>query len=255
MGTLSNSVAGTMPSNPSTAPSKAPLKNTNDAPSKFIAQYWGMAVEIGKKLDVPPELIIAQLAEETGWGKSPVGDFNLGNIKKGSNWKSQQAGYDKIEKSWADYRSLTPAQKNSVRIITMLLVNKRTSLLCVVQELHKIFGRLKSAGYATDEDYVKKNTDVYNSVMRRLSPTQPQAMKQGAGVNFSQLKHKQGNTSFDGRSVTESIGGGSTEQGTMLLAKAMQDALGSGLYHFGAFNDVYHQRHSPNSKHTKGTGV
>lgn len=253
VGTLSNSAAGTMPSNPSTAPSKAPLKNTNDAPSKFIAQYWGMAVEIGKKLNVPPELIIAQLAEETGWGKSPVGDFNLGNIKKGSNWKGPtKRGYDKTEKSWADYRSYSSPEEFGEDYYNVVGKQKNFSAVRGSRTPQEFFGRLKSAGYATDEDYVKKNTDVYNSVMRRLSPTQPQAMKQGAGVNFSQLKHKQGNTSFDGRSVTESIGGGSTEQGTMLLAKAMQDALGSGLYHFGAFNDVYHQRHSPNSKHTKG---
>ena len=151
---------------------KAPLKNTNDAPSKFIAQYWGMAVEIGKKLDVPPELIIAQLAEETGWGKSPVGDFNLGNIKKGSNWKGPtKRGYDKIEKSWADYRSYSSPEEFGEDYYDVVGKQKNFSAVRGSRTPQDFFGRLKSAGYATDEDYVKKNTDVYNSVMRRLDTT------------------------------------------------------------------------------------
>lgn len=250
VGTLSNSIGGTMPSNPSTAPRTAPLKNTNDAPSKFIAQYWGMAVDIGKKLDVPPEFIIAQLAEETGWGKSPVGDFNLGNIKAGSNWKGPtKRGYDKVEKSWADYRSYSSPEAFGEDYYNVVGKQKNFAGVRGSRTPQEFFGRLKSAGYATDKDYVKKNIDVYGSVMRRLN-TAPAPQSQSGGL--SQLRYKQGNKSFGGRSVVESIGGGSTEQGTIMLAKAMQDALGSDLYHFGAFNDVYHQQKSPNSKHTKG---
>lgn len=173
VGTLSNSIGGTMPSNPSTAPSIAPLKNTNDAPSKFIAQYWGMAVDIGKKLDVPPELIIAQLAEETGWGKSPVGDFNLGNIKAGANWKGPtKRGYDRIEKSWANYRSYASPEEFGQDYYKVVGTQKNFASVRGSRTPQEFFGRLKNSGYATDDNYVKKNLDVYDSVMRRLKPSQ-----------------------------------------------------------------------------------
>lgn len=50
----------------------------------------------------------------------------------------------------------------------------------------------------------------------------------------------------------EATGGGSPRLETVALAFKVQSMLGSELIRFTAFNDVYHQRNSPNSLHTQG---
>lgn len=71
-------------------------------------------------------------------------------------------------------------------------------------------------------------------------------------TTWQDLKLKRVDANFKGKTVTESIGGGKTEQGTIEFAKTMQDKLGSRLHWFSAFNDVWHQVNSKNSKHTQG---
>jgi hypothetical protein len=51
---------------------------------------------------------------------------------------------------------------------------------------------------------------------------------------------------------TEATAGGKTEEGTLLLAKALNDKYGNLVGQFTAFNDAYHKENSPTSGHTKG---
>ena len=41
----------------------------NSPQDKFISKYWSTAVAIGKKLNVPTEIILGQFALETRWGQ------------------------------------------------------------------------------------------------------------------------------------------------------------------------------------------
>ena len=51
---------------------------------------------------------------------------------------------------------------------------------------------------------------------------------------------------------SEATAGGKTEEGTLLLAKELNDKYGNLVGQFTAFNDTYHKENSPNSGHTKG---
>jgi len=50
----------------------------------------------------------------------------------------------------------------------------------------------------------------------------------------------------------ENLGGGETKPGVFDFANAMQSSLGDDFKQLTAANDRYHQKNSPNSKHTKG---
>mgnify|MGYP003600227710 CR=1 FL=1 len=153
--------------------SKAPLKNTKDKPSQFIDKNWEMAVELGKKMDVPPELLLSQFAAETGWGDKVIpGTNNLGNIKKGSNWTGKTVRYwDSIEKSNDEYRVYDDAKHFAEDYYNLVGKSKRYKDVAGSRTAEDFYGRLKGAGYATDKDYVSKGVEVHKSVMRRLDTT------------------------------------------------------------------------------------
>lgn len=53
----------------------------------------------------------------------------------------------------------------------------------------------------------------------------------------------------------EAIRGGKANAGTYAAALDFRSAMGGDLKYFSAFNDEYHKRKSPNSKHTKGLAL
>ena len=70
---------------------------------EFAAQYKDIAEKVGKELGVDPGILISQWGLETAWGKKPVGQYNLGNIKDVTG--KGPVAYDKLEKSKASYKS------------------------------------------------------------------------------------------------------------------------------------------------------
>lgn len=51
------------------------------SPAEFVKTYGPIAVQVGKDIGVDPRVLLGQWGMETGWGKSIIGDHNLGNIK------------------------------------------------------------------------------------------------------------------------------------------------------------------------------
>ena len=73
--------------------------------NEFIASLSSAYKSAGFNDDLV-KLLVAQDALESGWGRSIVGDYNYGNIKKGSSWKGKtKRAYDKREGSNDEYRS------------------------------------------------------------------------------------------------------------------------------------------------------
>jgi hypothetical protein len=72
-------------------------------PQEFVQVYGPVANKVGKELGVDPRIILGQWGMETGWGKSVIGDYNLGNVKDVSG--QGKRAYDKVEKSNHAYLS------------------------------------------------------------------------------------------------------------------------------------------------------
>ncbi len=147
-----------------------------DNPEDFINKLNPLAEKYAKELGVKPEVLLAQAALETGWGKKIIqskdgNSFNLFGIKSSSNWEGESArvktlehkdgqmryessafrAYSSFEDSFADYVSLI---KNNSRYEKALDKTNNSSLY--VKEL-------QNAGYATDPHYAKKIISILKS--------------------------------------------------------------------------------------------
>lgn len=136
----------------------------------FVSLLKPHAEKAARALNLNPEVLVAQAALETGWGKHVIhsskgeNSFNLFNIKAGNQWQGKSINvstqefnqgvtyyeradfkkYNSYAESFADYVQLI---KNNSRYQQALSASKDSG--AYAQELQK-------AGYATDPDYADK---------------------------------------------------------------------------------------------------
>lgn len=146
---------------------KLPVSQSQQA---FVAMLKPHAEKAARELNVNPEVLVAQAALETGWGKhvihSPKGEnsFNLFNIKAGEHWQGKtvnvttqefQQGvtfYDRAD--FKQYRSYADSFSDYVHLIKS---NKRYQQALSVSKNSDAYAQeLQNAGYATDPDYAEK---------------------------------------------------------------------------------------------------
>ena len=144
--------------------------NASTIPQKFVKSLWPHATKAANLLGVEPEVLIAQAALETGWGKSMIknndagNSFNLFGIKAQQSWQGLRVNamttefengvmgrnkepfrvYDSIGESFADYVGLI---SNSDRY---------SKAMEQAQDSSAYLDALQNAGYATDPDYANK---------------------------------------------------------------------------------------------------
>lgn len=175
---------------PPTLISRAAIHATTDkkapaqTPEQFIASLMPFAEKAAAELNVNTDVILAQAALETGWGKHLLKDkfgnssFNLFNIKTNPSWegktvavssleykdgvaqkeRSEFRHYEGYKHSFSDYVDLL---KNSPRFKKVITAGNN-SAHCA--------DALQKSGYATDPNYAKKlkrllNSDVIRSAV------------------------------------------------------------------------------------------
>lgn len=110
------------------APSKPELQKTEisfNSPESFVQQLWPLAQQAADRIGVKPEVIIAQAALETGWGKHVINhkdgqsSHNLFNIKADKRWDGDHAAIGTVEyrggvavKEQAQFRSYDSYQQS-----------------------------------------------------------------------------------------------------------------------------------------------
>lgn len=159
----------------------------------FIAGLYPAAVKVSQETGMSKELILAQAAEETGWGKHVLaGTNNIFNIKASSDWHGQTKTFNVWEiengkKVWKDqefrvYGSVEEALRDRVKFLEQ---NPRYAKAGLFDEgtkgnVDKEAAALQKAGYATDPNYAKQLVAVANS------PTMRQAIQHAQQNNPSQ---------------------------------------------------------------------
>ena len=158
-----------------------------DSPEAYIREVWNHAVEAGKRIGLDPNVLVAQSALETGWGRkviqAPQGrsSFNLFGIKAGGHWAGETASVNTVE-----YRDgLASIERASFRVydsiaqsfddyVDFLAANPRyQTALDKAADSHEFLRELQGAGYATDPDYADKiisilDTEAYRPVFEAL---------------------------------------------------------------------------------------
>ena len=161
------------------------MANANwTSPEAFAKDIWPHARRAAREIGVKPEVIVAQAALETGWGKHVMPDqgggnsYNLFGIKSSSSWRGAEVARDTLE--FADgipqrrresFRAYTGVAESLADYTRLLTENPRYEGVRGHGDDSAGFARaLQNSGYATDPEYATKITDVL------ASPTMQRAL-------------------------------------------------------------------------------
>lgn len=153
---------------------KASISETQE---NFVMMLKPHAEKAAAELQINPDVLIAQVALETGWGKHVIHDkqgansFNLFNIKAAGQWQG-----DKVNVSTLEYRDgIAASEKSDFRkyndyaesfsdYVRLLKNNPRYEHALKAGENSAAYAEaLQSAGYATDPEYAQKIKRLLNS--------------------------------------------------------------------------------------------
>jgi peptidoglycan hydrolase FlgJ len=153
---------------------KASISSTQE---NFVMMLKPHAEKAAAELNINPDVLIAQVALETGWGKHVIHDkqgensFNLFNIKAGSQWQGDKVNVSTLEyrdgiaaNEKADFRKYTNyADSFSDYVQLMKNSSRYEQVLQKGNDSAAYAEALQSAGYATDPEYAQKLKRLLNS--------------------------------------------------------------------------------------------
>ncbi|MDD2740323.1 MAG: flagellar assembly peptidoglycan hydrolase FlgJ [Methylomonas lenta] len=143
----------------------------------FMSQLLPHAQQAANELGVDANVLLAQAALETGWGKAVIkndqgkSSFNLFNIKADRSWDGNQTRVSTLEyrdgvakKEMAGFRSYQSYKQSFDDYVNFIKSNPRYSeALKKTDNAAQYVRELQKAGYATDPRYAEKIMSIYNS--------------------------------------------------------------------------------------------
>ncbi|QJQ94411.1 MULTISPECIES: flagellar assembly peptidoglycan hydrolase FlgJ [Halomonadaceae] len=187
-------------------PSAAPRTETVSRPTqtgegsraehvqRFMDKLAQPAQAASRATGVPAELILAQAALETGWGRHEIptsgggNSYNLFGIKAGSRWQGATTDITtheyingqrtQMKDTFRAYRSYEEAFTDYARLIGD---NPRYAGVVTAANAEQAAYALQSGGYATDPRYASKLI----AVMNTMGAVEPLPERSLAGVFFS----------------------------------------------------------------------
>lgn len=159
---------------------------TPESPESFVQRLWPAARKVAVGLGVLPEVLLAQAALESGWGKKiPADDsgssMNLFGIKADSRWHGKRVGVSTVEyregaavRERADFRSYDSLEDSMEDYARFLKENPRyEKALKNAGDSRRYLQELQKAGYATDPGYAGKisaimDSDRFSAIVARM---------------------------------------------------------------------------------------
>ena len=170
---------------------------------KFIADLYPAAKKISQETGMSWELILAQAAQETGWGQHQLqGTNNIFNIKAGGGWDGPTKTFNVWEiedgkKVWKDqpfrvYSSVEEALRDRVEF---LRENPRYAKAGLFDEgvkgnFEKEAAALQKAGYATDPNYAQSLENVFNGPTMQRAIRTAQTQEQSSGQQTAPMTNQ-----------------------------------------------------------------
>lgn len=142
---------------------------------QFVQQLRPFAEKAAAELGVEANVLLAQAALETGWGKSVIkhgngrNSFNLFNIKADRSWQGKQASRKTLEfeagigrQEIAAFRSYESYRESFDDYVHFIKTNPRYSnAIKMAAKPERYMHELQQAGYATDPKYASKVMRIY----------------------------------------------------------------------------------------------
>ena len=146
--------------------------STPSNPKEFLKMYGEVAKKAAKETGISEDLMLAQIALESGWGKSTPG-YNLGGIKADPSWKGKRnrlmtTEYDKKKgyyKTPQDFRAYDTPEEGFRGYVDFLMKNKRYKPIIGVDDPFLAAEIMSKTGYATDVEYNQKLKNMVQSVI------------------------------------------------------------------------------------------
>lgn len=152
--------------------------SVSDSQENFVSMLKPHAEKAAAELQISPDVLIAQVALETGWGKHVIHDqrgensFNLFNIKAHSGWRGDKVNVTTLEyrdgiaaNERADFRKYADYSQSFSDYVSLMKNNPRyQQALDAGKNSSAYADALQSAGYATDPYYAKKIKSLLNTV-------------------------------------------------------------------------------------------
>lgn len=161
----------------SAPPAKVADSTEFKTPEDFIKKLWSASKVAAESAGLNPELLLAQAALETNWGKSVLSEttsgssHNLFNIKADPSWNDKTVSLNTLEQSdgmlvkqKASFRSYNSFQESFSDYVNFLKTNNRYSeALGKASNPSQFISSLQQAGYATDPEYAGKVMKIFKS--------------------------------------------------------------------------------------------
>jgi len=137
---------------------------------RFIKRFGRQAYLVGLAADFPPEILLAQSALETGWGRH-IHANNLFGLKdlsfdpgcsEAETFEAENNQKKKIKALFEDFDSPIESMLAYIALIRLSPRYHKTWLLR--KDPRKYFKALQEAGYATDPEYASKCLAVLKSL-------------------------------------------------------------------------------------------
>ncbi|KXO14099.1 Flagellar protein FlgJ [Moritella sp. JT01] len=169
-----SSIADGKQANATLSTAEKPRQIQFNSPEEFVASLTPFADSVAKRLNVSPDVLLAQAALETGWGKKVSTDnqgdssHNLFNIKADKRWEGPTASVDTLEftdgvakREKHQFRSYQNFQSSFNDFADFLQSGDRYSeALRNSADSAQFLNGLQNAGYATDPNYAAKIQNV-----------------------------------------------------------------------------------------------
>ncbi|PAU80358.1 flagellar assembly peptidoglycan hydrolase FlgJ [Halovibrio salipaludis] len=140
-----------------------------NGPEQFVQELSPIARDVSEKTGVPAQVMIAQAALETGWGRNMIGgeqepSRNLFGIKADERWNGDKVEITTTEyrdglplKEKADFRAYPDYASSFEDYASFLNENPRYQKVLQQADDPQAFAQaLQDAGYATDPGYADK---------------------------------------------------------------------------------------------------
>ncbi len=141
-----------------------------ESPESFAALLRPYAEQAAGQLQIDPDVLLAQAALETGWGRHVIhtregeNTFNLFNIKADHRWQGERVNVMTLEyrqgvaqQERADFRRYTSYAESFADYVHFMQNNPRyRQALASGDDAHRYAQELQNAGYATDPNYARK---------------------------------------------------------------------------------------------------
>lgn len=172
---------------------------------KFIDALLPAAIEHGQRIGVDPRIIVAQAAQETGWGKSAPGN-NFFGIKShgksgGQNLTTHEVINGKRVKINDSFRTFASPQDSVAGYADFLSSNKRYRPMLEAKGLEAQLQALGASGYATDPNYANSVGAIARSINLPTPNTPQEAIAQVAQQGGATILPGQFAPSKDANSV------------------------------------------------------